>query len=59
MEPEELEAKIGFAGAVIDPEQMLGAAIEWINDNLSPGTVYDREKLEAWARAAGFTKEEE
>lgn len=36
----------------------MNAAVEWMGENMQPGDVFDAEKLEAWASAAGFKREE-
>lgn len=37
---------------------MLDAAIEWIGENLYPGDVFNKSKLEYWALNNGFVKED-
>lgn len=31
-------------------------AVEWFNDNMAPQDVFDRERLDEWARVAGYVK---
>lgn len=48
-----------FAELVVSPNA-LDIAIEFINDNLDPGDVFDEKQLatwaEAWAESNGYTK---
>jgi len=53
------QANIAFAQEVVGVVILLPTAIEWIGENLQPGDVFPREKLEEWARAAGWAPEGE
>jgi len=53
------QANIVFAQEVVGAASLLPTAIEWIGENLQPGDVFPREKLEEWARAAGWAPEGE
>ena len=48
------EANTAFAQEVVGAASLLPTAIEWFGENLEPGDVFPREKLEEWARAAGW-----
>jgi hypothetical protein len=43
-----------FTDAMIDRDNLLDKAIEWIRSNLEPEDVFDDPTLEAWARDRGF-----
>jgi hypothetical protein len=53
------EQELAFAMDVVAGHPMLESALEWIASNLEPGDVFEREKLEAWAVAAGYEKKGE
>lgn len=44
-----------LVSALFNEESIVETVTEWVRDNLAPGDVFDREQLEAWARAAGWT----
>lgn len=44
-----------LASAVLNEESIVETVKEWVRDHMDPGDVYEREQLEAWARAAGWS----
>lgn len=46
---------IDLLHAAISGDNAIERAIEWIGDNMEPQDVFDRDKLDAWARMAGYT----
>lgn len=46
-----------FARALLDTDDFLDLAVDWIWQNLDPEDVFCDEDLEGWARDNGFMKE--
>lgn len=44
-----------FAKDVVEPDNLLDRAIEWISQNMNPEDVFSWNALEIWARDNGFT----
>ena len=47
-----------FINNIID-RSILDEAVAWIQYNLEPHEVFDKEELEEWAENNGFVKEED
>jgi len=58
MTPNELGVGL-FQALVGEPETLFESVKEYLNDTAQPEDIFDNEKLEAWARARGFSIDED
>ena len=45
-----------FRSDLYTPSFPLDLAIDWVNDRMSPGEVFSKEKLVKWALENGYTQ---
>ena len=45
-----------FRNDLYTPSFPLDLAIDWVNDRMSPGEVFSKEKLVKWALENGYTQ---